>query len=93
MLPILKTKMFMNQVTIDQECLDRLAISLGGNTIVPIASEFLPAYLANPDWLKHHAALITLSQIAEGRYMLSSFMRQRQLQEILHFHLFMLLIS
>ncbi|XP_072990943.1 uncharacterized protein [Typha latifolia] len=49
-----------------QECLDRLSIALGGNTIVPVASELLPAYLAAPDWKKHHAALITLAQIAEG---------------------------
>lgn len=51
---------------VGQECLDRLAISLGGNTIVPVASELLPVYLADPDWRKHHAALITLAQIAEG---------------------------
>jgi hypothetical protein len=49
--------------SVGQECLDRLAISLGGNTIVPVASELLPAYLADPDWRKHHAALITLAQI------------------------------
>lgn len=49
-----------------QECLDRISISLGGNTIVPVASEFLPAYLAAPEWQKHHAALIVLAQIAEG---------------------------
>ncbi|RYR53963.1 hypothetical protein S245_020863 [Arachis hypogaea] len=49
-----------------QECLDRLAISLGGNTIVPVASELLPGYLAAPEWQKHHAALIALAQIAEG---------------------------
>eukprot|EP00252_Welwitschia_mirabilis_P001402 TRINITY_DN11268_c0_g1_i1.p1 TRINITY_DN11268_c0_g1~~TRINITY_DN11268_c0_g1_i1.p1 ORF type:complete len:1174 (+),score=249.39 TRINITY_DN11268_c0_g1_i1:398-3523(+) len=52
--------------SVGQECLDRLAISLGGNTIVPVASELLPVYLADPDWKKHHAALITLAQIAEG---------------------------
>lgn len=51
---------------VGQECLDRLAIALGGNTIVPVASELLPAYLAAPEWQKHHAALITLAQIAEG---------------------------
>ncbi|KAF3442233.1 hypothetical protein FNV43_RR16149 [Rhamnella rubrinervis] len=49
-----------------QECLDRLSIALGGNTIVPVASELLPAYLAAPEWQKHHAALIALAQIAEG---------------------------
>ncbi|URE41162.1 serine carboxypeptidase-like [Musa troglodytarum] len=32
-----------------QECLDRLAIAIGGNTIVPVASELLPAYLAAPE--------------------------------------------
>ncbi|CAA6659084.1 unnamed protein product [Spirodela intermedia] len=52
--------------SVGQECLDRLSIALGGNTIVPVASELLPAYLAAPEWQKHHAALITLAQIAEG---------------------------
>lgn len=52
--------------SVGQECLDRLSISLGGNTIVPVASEKLPAYLAAPEWQKHHAALIALAQIAEG---------------------------
>ncbi|XP_010535931.1 PREDICTED: importin-5-like [Tarenaya hassleriana] len=49
-----------------QECLDRLAISLGGNTIVPVAYEQFSAYLASPEWQKHHASLIALAQIAEG---------------------------
>ncbi|KAI3798367.1 hypothetical protein L1987_33641 [Smallanthus sonchifolius] len=49
-----------------QEYLDRLSISLGGNTIVPVVSEVLPAYLAAPEWQKHHAALIAIAQIAEG---------------------------
>lgn len=49
-----------------QECLDRLSISLGGNTIVPVASELLPTFLAAPEWQKHHAALIAFAQIAEG---------------------------
>nr|GEU75259.1 importin-5-like [Tanacetum cinerariifolium] len=49
-----------------QEYLDRLSISLGGNTIVPVISEIFPAYLAAPEWQKHHAALIALAQIAEG---------------------------
>lgn len=52
--------------SVGQECLDRLSIALGGNTIVPVASELLPAYLAAPEWQKHHAALITFAQIAEG---------------------------
>ncbi|KAI3865039.1 hypothetical protein MKX03_012193 [Papaver bracteatum] len=49
-----------------QECLDRLSMALGGNTIVPVASELLPVFLAAPEWQKHHAALIALAQIAEG---------------------------
>ncbi|XP_043691387.1 importin-5 [Telopea speciosissima] len=52
--------------SVGQECLDRLSISLGGNTIVPVASELLPQFLAAPEWQKHHAALIALAQIAEG---------------------------
>nr|GEW73970.1 importin-5-like [Tanacetum cinerariifolium] len=52
--------------SVGQECLDRLAIALGGNTIVPVASEQLPAYLAAPEWQKHLAALVALAQIAEG---------------------------
>ncbi|CDP17582.1 unnamed protein product [Coffea canephora] len=52
--------------SVGQECLDRLSIALGGNTIVPVASEQLPVYLAAPEWQKHHAALIALAQIAEG---------------------------
>ncbi|KAK1281696.1 hypothetical protein QJS10_CPB22g01251 [Acorus calamus] len=51
---------------VGQECLDRLSIALGGNTIVPVASELLPSYLAAPEWQKRHATLITLAQIAEG---------------------------
>lgn len=55
-----------NNYGFGQECLDRLSISLGGNTIVPVASELLPTYLAAPEWQKHHAVLIALAQIAEG---------------------------
>ncbi|KAF7007891.1 hypothetical protein CFC21_022777 [Triticum aestivum] len=55
-----------NNYGVAQECLDRLAIAIGGNAVVPIASELLPQYLSAPEWQKHHAALITLAQIAEG---------------------------
>jgi hypothetical protein len=51
---------------VGQECLDRLAISLGGNTVLPVASHLLPAFITDSDWKKRHAALITLAQIAEG---------------------------
>ncbi|XAR68644.1 hypothetical protein NMG60_11003840 [Bertholletia excelsa] len=52
--------------SVGQECLDRLSISLGGNTVVPVASDVLPSYLSAPEWQKQHAALICLAQIAEG---------------------------
>ncbi|EOY10577.1 ARM repeat superfamily protein isoform 2 [Theobroma cacao] len=51
---------------VGQECLDRLSISLGGNTVVPVASELFPVFLAAAEWQKRHAALIALAQIAEG---------------------------
>lgn len=51
---------------VGQECLDRVAISLGGNTIFPVASQLLPSFINDGDWKKRHAALITLAQIAEG---------------------------
>lgn len=49
-----------------QEALDRLAIALGGNSVLPAASPSLAAFAADADWRKRHAALITLAQIAEG---------------------------
>ncbi|OMP07451.1 phosphoinositide 3-kinase regulatory subunit 4 [Corchorus olitorius] len=51
---------------VGQECLDRLSISLGGNTVVPVASELFPVFLADAEWQKRHAALVALAQIAEG---------------------------
>jgi importin-5 len=49
-----------------QECLDRMAFSLGGKALVPVAGVALPTLLADADWRKRHAALICLAQIAEG---------------------------
>ncbi|PWA70627.1 importin-5 [Artemisia annua] len=48
---------------VDQECLDRLAITLGGNTVVPVGSEQLPAYIGSSGrWISP----LLLHQIAEG---------------------------
>jgi len=49
-----------------QECLDRIAIALGGKTLVPVAGTMLPVLLADADWKKRQAALVCLAQIAEG---------------------------
>ena len=51
---------------VGQEGLDRLAIAMGGKTILPLASAVLPNLLGEASWEKRHAALIALSQIAEG---------------------------
>ena len=48
------------------EGLDRLAIALGGNAVMPIATQLLPSFLQDGDWKKRQAALMTLAQIAEG---------------------------
>ena len=49
-----------------QECLDRIALALGGANVMPIAAALLPVWAADTDWKKRHAALICLAQIAEG---------------------------
>ena len=49
-----------------QESLDRIALALGGNTVAPLASSLLPTLLQDADWKKRYAALICISQIAEG---------------------------
>ena len=49
-----------------QECLDRVALALGGKTLVPVAGAALPLLMADGDWKKRQAALICLAQIAEG---------------------------
>ena len=49
-----------------QECLDRLALAVGGNTLAPLAAPALGRLLISPEWRSRHAALICLAQIAEG---------------------------
>lgn len=49
-----------------QECLDRLALALGGKTMVPVAGAAFPEMMASSDWKRRHAALVCLAQIAEG---------------------------
>jgi HEAT repeat len=46
--------------------LDRLALSLGGNTLMPLVTRILPGHMQSSDWKQRHAALICLAQIAEG---------------------------
>ena len=49
-----------------QECLDRIALALGGKTMVPLAEQALPQLMTDQAWQQRHAALICLAQIAEG---------------------------
>ena len=49
-----------------QECLDRVALALGGKTMVPLAEQALPQRRPDSRWEQRHAALICLAQIAEG---------------------------
>ena len=46
--------------------MDRIALSLGANTVGAAAGALLPVLLADADWKQRHAALITIAQVAEG---------------------------
>lgn len=46
--------------------LDRLALKLGGEAILPGLSEWMPQMLASDNWRERHAALMALSNVAEG---------------------------
>ena len=62
-----------------QECLDRVALALGGKTLVPVAGAVLPTLMSDTgDWKKRHAALICLAQIAEG---CAKVMRERSVMD------------
>lgn len=57
-----------------QESLDRLAIALGGKTVLPVVEATIPSYLSNTEsWQHRHAALLAISQVGEGC--------QRQIEE------------
>ena len=49
-----------------QECLDRIAINLGGKATLEAGSGLIQSYIADADWAKRNAALVAISQIAEG---------------------------
>nr|AAX95644.1 HEAT repeat, putative [Oryza sativa Japonica Group] len=70
-----------------QECLDRLAIAVGGNTILPVAAELLPSFFASEEWKRRHAALVTIAQIAEGcaRVMIKNLEQAHAASAILNF--------
>eukprot|EP00741_Cyanophora_paradoxa_P006672 tig00001030_g6453.t1 len=53
-------------VDVGEEGCDRLAIALGGKTILPVAFSIIPGHLTHQDWRFRHAALMAISQIGEG---------------------------
>ncbi|KAE8021927.1 hypothetical protein FH972_007774 [Carpinus fangiana] len=46
--------------------LDQISAAVDGALFLPITLKLTQQYLAAPEWQKHHAAMITLSMIAEG---------------------------
>ncbi|KAJ3273865.1 Importin-5 [Terramyces sp. JEL0728] len=54
--------------TAGEQAMDRLAMNLKGNIVLPIAFQLIPALLSSPEWQKRHAALRCISAIGEGCY-------------------------
>lgn len=51
---------------VGEEVLDRLALALGGKTMVPVLFGMLSQLLTNSDWKHRHAALMAISVVGEG---------------------------
>lgn len=50
-----------------EEAMDRVAIALGGKTVLPVVESLLPAYFGNTEsWQHRHAGIIAISQVGEG---------------------------
>lgn len=49
-----------------ESALDRIAMGLGGKTILPHITSNIPVMLQNQDWRFRHAALMAMSAIGEG---------------------------
>ena len=51
---------------VGEEALDRLAIAMGGKTMVPVLFENIQRLIKSADWKHRHAALMAISQSGEG---------------------------
>jgi hypothetical protein len=51
---------------VGSEYLDRLAIAVGGKTLIPALFEHVPKMIAGQDWKQRYSALIALSVVGEG---------------------------
>jgi len=55
----------MNHVA-GEQCMDRLANKLGGQTVLPPTFTWLPRMMSSSVWRDRHAALMAISAISEG---------------------------
>ena len=55
----------MNHVA-GEQCMDRLANKLGGQTLLPPTFNWLPQMMSSTAWRDRHAALMAISAISEG---------------------------
>ena len=49
-----------------EQCMDRLANKLGGETLLPVTFTWLPRMMHSASWRDRHAALMAISAISEG---------------------------
>ena len=51
---------------VGEEALDRVAIAIGGKTMVPVLFERISELIKSTEWKHRHAALMAISQSGEG---------------------------
>ena len=51
---------------VGDECLDRLALALGGKTLTPVLFQLIPGLLGNENWKQRHTGLMAISLTGEG---------------------------
>ncbi|VDB95883.1 unnamed protein product [Peniophora sp. CBMAI 1063] len=49
-----------------EQALDRVACTLGGEVVLPVAFQHIPGMLASHDWRERHAGLMAIAAVAEG---------------------------
>ncbi|XP_065887455.1 importin-5-like isoform X2 [Dysidea avara] len=55
-----------SNAAVGEDMIRRLAVSLGGKSILPLAMESIPRMLQSDDWRQRHAALQAISVLEEG---------------------------
>uniref|UniRef100_A0A7S0J6U6 TOG domain-containing protein n=1 Tax=Calcidiscus leptoporus TaxID=127549 RepID=A0A7S0J6U6_9EUKA len=56
----------INNYDVGEEALDRLAIAMGGKTMMPVLSGKIQEWFLSDNWKERHAALMAISQSGEG---------------------------